>query len=97
HKPAAIRISGDVYFPEELIRRRMVEQTAGKILSHGRYSDALLDEDVRNIKVMYQASGFRQAEVTGKLLTKYRGDPSLRAIQIEIKEGPQTRVAWVRT
>jgi outer membrane protein assembly complex protein YaeT len=96
HKLAAIRISGNVYFPEELIRRRMVEETAGKILSHGRYSDALLDEDVRNIKGMYQASGFRQAEVTGKLLPKYHGDPSLLAIQIEIKEGPQTRVAWVR-
>jgi len=97
HKLAAIRISGDEYFPEELIRRRMVEQTAGKILSHGRYSDALLDEDVRNIKGMYQVSGFRQAEVTGKLLPKYHGDPSMLAIQIEIKEGPQTRVAWVRT
>ncbi len=96
HKLAAIRTSGDQYFPEELIRRRMVEQTAGKILSHGRYSDALLEEDVRNIKSMYQASGFRQAEVTSKLLTKYHGDPSLLAIQIEIKEGPQTRVAWVR-
>ena len=96
HKLAAIRISGDQYFPEELIRRRMVEQTAGKILSHGRYSEALLDEDVRNIKGMYQASGFRQAEVTGKLLPKFHGDPSLLAIQIEIKEGPQTRVAWVR-
>jgi outer membrane protein assembly complex protein YaeT len=96
HKLAAIRISGNAYFPEELIRRRMVEQTAAKILSHGRYSDALLDEDVRSVKAMYQASGFRQAEVTSKLLTKYHGDPSLLAIQIEIKEGPQTRVAWVR-
>jgi outer membrane protein insertion porin family len=97
HKLAAIRISGNLYFPEELIRNRMTEQTAGRILNHGRYSEALLDQDVGNIQGMYRASGFRQAEVAGKLVTKYHGDPSLLAIQIEIREGAQTRVAWVKT
>ena len=96
HKLAAIRISGNRYFPEELIRRRMQEQTAGKILSHGRYSEALLSEDVASIQGMYRASGYRQADVNGSLVAKYHGDPSLLAIQIDIKEGPQTRVAWVR-
>jgi outer membrane protein assembly complex protein YaeT len=96
HKLAAIQISGNRYFPEELIRRRMQEQTAGRIFSHGRYGEALLDEDVRNIQSMYRASGFRQAEVNAKLLPKYHGDPLLLAIAIEIKEGPQTRVAWVQ-
>ncbi len=96
HKLAAIRIAGNRYFPEDLIRQRMEEQIAGRILSHGRYSDALLDQDVTNIKGMYRASGYRQAEVSGKLVTKYHEDPSLLAVQVEIKEGPQTRVAWVR-
>ncbi|MGB9233406.1 MAG: POTRA domain-containing protein [Terriglobales bacterium] len=95
-KLAAIRISGNQYFPEELIRRRIAEQTAGRILSHGRYSEVLLDEDVRNIQLMYRASGFRQAEVSGELVTKYHGDPSLLAIQIKIREGLQTRVASVQ-
>ncbi len=45
---------------------------------------------------LYRASGYRQAEVTSKLVTNYQNDPSLLAIQITIKEGPQTRVAWVR-
>jgi outer membrane protein assembly complex protein YaeT len=96
HKLAAIQISGNRYFSDELIRRRMQEQTAGRILSHGRYGEALLDEDVKNIQSMYRASGFRQAEVNAKLVPSYHGDPSLLAIAIQIKEGPQTRVAWVQ-
>src|ERR1039457_5979164 len=48
------------------------------------------------IKDLYRASGFRQAEVSSKLVTKYQSDPSLLAIEVVVKEGPQTRVAWVR-
>jgi outer membrane protein assembly complex protein YaeT len=97
HKLAAIRIVGNKYFSDELIRARMDDQAAGRLFSHGRYSEALLEEDLRSIKALYRASGFRQAEVAGKLLTKYQNDSSLLAIEITIKEGPQTRVAWVRT
>jgi outer membrane protein insertion porin family len=96
HKLAAIRISGNRYFSDELIRSRMQNQAAGRLFSHGRYSEALLEEDVRSIQDLYRASGFRQAEVTSKLVEKYQGEPSQLAIQIAVKEGPQTRVAWVR-
>ena len=96
HKLVAIRITGNQYFPDELIRARLQEQAAGRLFSHGRYSEVLLEEDVRSVQGLYRASGFRQAEVNGKLLTKYQNDPSLLAIQITIKEGPQTRVAWMR-
>jgi outer membrane protein insertion porin family len=96
HKLAAIRISGNRYFPDDLIRARMQNQPAGRLFSHGRYSEVLLEEDVRGVQDLYRASGYRQAEVNGKLVTNYQKDPSLLAIQITIKEGPQTRVAWVR-
>ncbi len=96
HKLAAIRISGNRYFPDDLIRARMQNQSAGRLFSHGRYSEVLLEEDVRGVQDLYRASGYRQAEVNGKLVTNYQKDPSLLAIQITIKEGPQTRVAWVR-
>jgi outer membrane protein insertion porin family len=96
HKLAAIRITGNQYFPEELIRSRLTEQAAGRLFSHGRYGQALLDQDVSSIKGLYQASGFREADVTGKLIPNYQQDPSLLAVDIRIKEGPQTRVAWVR-
>ncbi len=96
HKLAAIRISGNRFFPDNAIRSRMQDQSAGRLFSHGRYSEALLEEDVRSIENLYRASGFRQAEVNSRLVTGYRGDPSQLAIEIAVKEGPQTRVAWVR-
>ncbi|MGA2334712.1 MAG: POTRA domain-containing protein [Terriglobales bacterium] len=96
HKLATIRISGNRFFSDDQIRSRMQDQSAGRLFSHGRYSEVLLEEDVRGIESLYRASGFRQAEVTSKLLAKYQGEPSQLAIEIIVKEGPQTRVAWVR-
>jgi outer membrane protein insertion porin family len=96
HKLAVIRISGNRFFSDDLIRSHMQDQAAGRLFSHGRYNEALLDEDVRGIESLYRASGFRQAKVTSNLVTKYQDDPSQLAIDIVIKEGPQTRVAWVR-
>jgi len=96
HKLVAIRISGNRFFPDELIRSHMQDQAAGRLFSHGRYNEALLEEDVRSIESLYRASGFRQAAVSSKLVTGYQGDPSQLAIEIGVKEGSQTRVAWVR-
>ena len=50
HKLAAIRISGNHYFPDDLIRSRLQNEAAGRLFSHGRYSQALLDQDVSNIQ-----------------------------------------------
>jgi outer membrane protein insertion porin family len=96
HRLAVIRITGNHFFSDEQIRSRMQDQAAGRIFSHGRYSEALLDEDVRGIKDLYRASGFRQVEVTSNLVERYQNNPSQLAINISVKEGPQTRVAWVR-
>jgi len=96
HRLAAIRISGNKFFSDELIRSRMQEQSAGRVFSHGRYSEELLKEDVGLIQSIYRSSGFRQAEVSSALLSNYQGDPSKLAVQITVNEGPQTRVAWVR-
>jgi outer membrane protein assembly complex protein YaeT len=96
HKLAAIRISGNRFFSDDQIRARMQNQAAGRLFSHGRYSEAWLEEDVRRIQGLYRASGFRQAEVASKLIDRYQGNPSQLAIEIAVKEGPQTRVAWVR-
>ena len=96
HKLAVIRISGNHLFTAEQIRAVMQEQPAGRLFSHGRYSEALLEQDVLNIKGLYRASGYQQADVASKIIEKYQGDPSQVAIDLTIKEGPQTRVAWVR-
>ncbi len=96
HKLVAIRISGNRFFSDEQIRARMQNQPAGRLFSHGRYSEALLDEDVGSIQALYRASGYRQAEVTSTLLDNYQGNAAHLAIRVVVKEGPQTRVSWVR-
>src|SRR5208282_1282967 len=60
HRLAVIRISGNRFFSDDQIRSRMQDQSAGRLFSHGRYSEVLLEEDVRNIESLYRASGFRQ-------------------------------------
>ncbi len=96
HKLVAIRISGNRFFSDDQIRARMQNQAAGRLFSHGRYSEVWLEEDVQRIQGLYRASGFRQAEVASKLIDKYQGNPSQLAVEMAVKEGPQTRVAWVR-
>jgi len=96
HKLHVVQIKGNQYFSDDLIRARMQCQTAGRLFSHGRYSESLLQEDVRTIQDLYRSNGYRQSEVASKLINAYLGDPSELAIEIDIKEGPQTRVAWVR-
>src|SRR5271157_5665784 len=53
HKLRAIRFSGNHFFSDELIRSRMQDQAAGRLFSHGRYSEALLAEDVQLIQSLY--------------------------------------------
>ena len=96
HRLAAVRMEGNKYFSEDLIRARMQCQPAGRLFSHGRYSESLLQADVRGIQDLYRSNGYRQAEVTSKLVNGYQGDSSQLAIEVTVKEGPQTRVAWVR-
>ncbi|MFZ0685845.1 MAG: POTRA domain-containing protein [Terriglobales bacterium] len=96
HKLAAIHITGNRFFSDEQLRSRMEDQSTGRLFSHGRYSEAFLEEDVRGIEDMYRASGFRQVDVKSKLVENYQRDSSLLAIDVTVKEGAQTRVAWVR-
>jgi outer membrane protein insertion porin family len=95
HKLRTIRIRGNQYFSDELIRSRMQCQPAGRFFTHGRYSESLLEEDVRSIQDLYRSNGYRQAEVTSKLVNGDLADLTELAIEIAINEGPQTRVAWL--
>jgi outer membrane protein assembly complex protein YaeT len=95
-KLAALRFSGNRLFTPDQIRARMQCQTAGRLFSHGRYSESLLQGDVAAIQDLYRSNGYRQAQVTSKLINNYGGVSSQLGIELTIKEGPQTRVAWVR-
>jgi outer membrane protein insertion porin family len=96
HRLAAIEITGNKLFDEDLIRSRMQEQAAGRFGAHGKYSEALLANDVSSIEDLYRSNGYLQAKVTIRVLDKYHGDPYQLALVVNVVEGPQTRVAWVR-
>jgi len=92
HKLVKVEISGNKYFRDELLRSRMQVQQAGRLFSHGRYDQAMLNDDVRVLEDLYRANGFAQIKVTGKVIDNYKGRENNLAVAIQVEEGPQTLV-----
>jgi outer membrane protein insertion porin family len=85
-------MTGDRGFPEETLRARMQIQPAGRFFSHGRYSQALLNEDIRGLEDLYRANGFQQVKITSTAQDDYQGRPKQLAITLKVDMGPQTLV-----
>jgi outer membrane protein insertion porin family len=92
HKLTNITISGNSYFDSAMIRERMQVQPAGRLFSHGMYSQQLLASDVRAIEDLYHANGFQQVKVTPSVHDNYLGQTGRIVIDIQIDQGPQTLV-----
>ena len=97
HKLAKVEIVGNKSFSEEQIRSRMQIQPAERFLSHGRYSQALLNSDVRNLSANpYLANGFLDVKITPKIEDNYGGNKNALAVTLQIEEGPQTMVGTLQ-
>ena len=97
HKLVRLAITGNHIFSEDLLRARMQIQPAGRFLAHGRYSQSLLNADVRNlIANPYRANGFLDATITPKVEDNYQGRENDLGITLQIDEGPQTRVGTLQ-
>jgi outer membrane protein assembly complex protein YaeT len=97
HKLSKLEIVGNKSFSREQLRSRMQIQAAGRFLSYGRYSQALLSADVRNIVFNpYRANGFLDVKVTPKVEDNYNGNKKELAITLQIDEGPQTMVGTLQ-
>jgi outer membrane protein insertion porin family len=92
HKFDLIAITGNKYFSRQMIRLRLQIQPSGRLLSHGRYSGALLKSDVAGLQALYVSNGFRQAKIQTKVDDNYHGAENHIAVHIQIEEGPQTLV-----
>ncbi|HEU5404052.1 MAG TPA: outer membrane protein assembly factor BamA [Terriglobales bacterium] len=92
HKLVAVEIDGNKYFPSSLIRERMTIQPAGWLLSHGRYSQSLLNRDVNSIAELYRSNGFSKVDVKSQVLDNVGNDPERMAVVFHISEGPQLLV-----
>jgi outer membrane protein assembly complex protein YaeT len=91
HKLERIEITGNKYFSRQMLRQRLQIQPAG-IFSPGRYSEALLKNDVAGFEALYVSNGFRQAKIQTKVDDNYHGADNHLAVHIQIEEGPQTLV-----
>jgi len=92
HKLELIEITGNKYFSRPMLRQRLQIQPSSKFFSSGRYSEALLKNDVANFQALYISNGFRQAKLQSKVDDNYHGAESHLAVHIQIEEGPQTLV-----
>ena len=92
HKVARVEISGNKYFRDQDLRQGMQVQESSILLSHGRYSQALLRSDVRDIENKYRANGFADVKVDTKVKDNFQGQRNRILVSVKITEGPQTRV-----
>jgi outer membrane protein insertion porin family len=92
HKFELIEITGNKYFPRQILRSRLQIQPSGRF-SHGRYSGDLLKGDVASLQALYVSNGFREAKIQTNVDDNYHGAANHIAVHIHIEEGPQTLVS----
>jgi len=92
HELAAIKIEGNKYFDEATIRERLTIQAKSWILTNGRFSQRMMQDDATSIKALYQANGFQEVKVDAMLDDNYDSQKGELAVVFRITEGPQTLV-----
>jgi outer membrane protein insertion porin family len=93
HKVGKVEITGNKYFSRaDDLRSAMQVQAASVLLPHGRYSQAMLRSDVRDLENKYRTNGFAQVKVESDAKDEHRGRKNFIAVAIHINEGTQTLV-----
>ncbi len=96
HKLVKVEITGnmnhDKGLPEEMLRSHMQTVPAGRLVSHGRYSQSLLYDDIKTLETLYRANGFEQVKIESKVADDYEGKKNILAVFVNINVGPQTLV-----
>ena len=97
HKLALVEIHGNENFLDTAKLRSYLQiHPAHGLLSHGRYSQALLKADVATLEGLYRSNGFRDVRITTSVDDNYQGTKNRLAVHIDINEGVRTRVGQVR-
>jgi outer membrane protein insertion porin family len=96
HKLAKVEIVGNMSkdrgLPEDMLRAHMQTTAAGRVLSHGRYSQALLNDDIKTLDILYRANGFQNVRISSSVVDDYQGKKNVLAVFVKIDVGPQTIV-----
>lgn len=89
HRLVRVDIKGNRYFTAGAIRERMFMTPKSFQVRRGRYSGALQRRDEESISNLYQENGFRDVQVTSKVVDDYQGKTGDVAVFVTIEEGPQ--------
>jgi len=93
HKLVLVEITGNKDFLNtSKLRSYLQIQPASRFLNHGRYSEALLKNDVATLERLYRASGFRQVQIQTNVDDNYQGTKNKLAVHLHIEEGVRTRI-----
>ena len=93
HKLVLVEITGNKEFLDTAKLRSYLQiQPTTRLLSHGRYSETLLKNDVATLEGLYRSNGFRQVKIETKVDDDYQGQPNHLAVHLNIDEGPRTLV-----
>ena len=92
HKLVKLEVKGNRYFPADTLLTRMQVQVASRLFSHGRFSQSILNSDVKGLQELYRANGFQKAQLTAKVEDDYQGAQAEVAVVLDVEEGPQTLV-----
>jgi outer membrane protein insertion porin family len=99
HRVASIQIKGNKYFDTDTIKERLTVTKADFLLRYGRYTEGLVKDDVQAITALYQANGFREAEVTPEVSDEDKHGQKLKLSVIRVvytvQEGPQSKFGTV--
>jgi outer membrane protein assembly complex protein YaeT len=90
HKFVALTITGNHYFPESTVRERLsIEPASIPRFPYGRFSAALMQQDLQAIQNLYTSNGFRDVKVIPHVLDDYKDTENHLGLEIEIDEGRQ--------
>jgi len=88
HKLRAIDVVGNHRFDTATLRERMGTQVSSMLQPHGRYSQAILANDLQAIKNLYLANGYESVKVTSEVLNDYDDAAGDMKIVVKVDEGP---------
>ncbi len=93
HKLVLVEIAGNKDFLDTVKLRSYLQiEPASTFSTHGRYSEALLSNDVTTLENLYRSSGFRNAKIQTRVDDDYHGSANKLAVHIFIDEGVRTRI-----
>lgn len=84
HKVLSVDVTGNKYFPTDLLKERLQVQKADLYVRSGKYSSELIKADESNLQSLYRANGFSLAKVTAS------------TTDVDEKKGKDLKYAQVR-